>query len=116
MSIPKDTDVVLDVCYNAVERLALFLENNAARLDEERKELEADPDAYSVRSMRALGASMGNFLYSYEEVAEQDGLVAAFQRGLADFVAHCKELDRPKSRTPLRLVEFMSDNGVDSTQ
>jgi len=107
--------VVLDVCFNAVEHLAQFLEDNADRIDAEADALDADPVEFTARLMRTLGASMGNFLYTYSVGAQMDGLIEVFQKGIDDYVAHCKELDKPKEverRTPLRLVQFM---GVDNS-
>ena len=80
--------------------------------DDEEARLGLDHDQNTKRIMRALGASMGNFIYTYSETIGMARLTDAFASGFSDFVEHCRELDRPKSRTPLRLVEFMND-GVD---
>jgi hypothetical protein len=104
----KDVDKMLEICFNAVERMASHLEDCNATLDE----IETDDTKLLLNKIfHTLGASVGNFLYAYQDVAEQPELVEAFKKGLRDYITYCQQEDvKEFDKRPTRLVDWIVDN------
>jgi hypothetical protein len=103
-----DVDKMLEICFNAVEQMASYLEDRNAVLDE----IETDNREQLLNKIfHTLGATVGNFLYAHQEVAEQPEIIEAFKKGLRDYIAKCREEDKAEfDKRPLRLVNWIVDN------
>lgn len=106
----KDVDKMLEICFNAVEQMASYLEDRQAVLEQ----IDTNDTRLLLNKIfHTLGASVGNFLYAYQDVAEQPELVEAFKKGLRDYIKYCQDDDRANfDKRPTRLVDWIVDNNA----
>ena len=104
----KDVDKMLELCFNAVERMASYLEDQSDTFDE----IETDDNKIPINKIfHTLGASIGNFLYTYRSVMEAPGLIEAFTQGLHDYLKFCQHEDAGSTnKRPTQLIDWVVDN------
>jgi len=103
-----DIDTMLEICFYAVERMASHLEDHNTVLEG----IETDDHALLLNKVfHTLGASVGNFLYAYQDVGGETELIEAFQKGLSDYVKFCRQEDATELEScPTRLIDWVVDN------
>lgn len=106
----KDVDKMLEICFNAVERMASHLEDQSAALND----IETDSNELPLNKMlHTLGATVGNFLYAYQSVMGEPELIEAFNAGLRDYIKYCQQEDSSESESrPTRLIDWVVDNSA----
>lgn len=97
----KDVDNMLEICFEAVERMASHIEDQS----------NIDSGQPLNKLFHTLGAVIGNFLYTYQEIAKQPELMEAFMQGLHGYIKFCKDED-PEDfyKRPTRLIDWVIDS------
>ena len=86
-SLNTDMTNMLDVCCDAVDRMARYLEYKNYALGEE---LGEELEKNELRKLfHTLGASVGNMLCTYQETLSCAEIVNAFKAGMNGFIDYC---------------------------
>ena len=107
----KDVDAILEVCFEAVERMASHLENENDVLEG----IESVPrDVLLKKIFNTLGATIGNYLYAYQHVTGRKEVIGAFEQGMKSYIAFCRQEDGSEEAVerPTRLIDWVVDNDM----